>query len=317
MLAGIYHYVYPWDTLLLCYRFWQHGCTCLLGAVHNKYLTQRGQLRCLYYFICINPNIKISIIYWNQTRSQIKHHRRHRHQIPIMKYFHGAFIAWGNFYNQKKKRRSHKNLFKPGILLAVISKPGKEESSVTPLPLATDHHVCVTSWSVPQHTRGCEAGWDELPLNDSAIITAVIITAAPEAPKAKAKLQELCPPKGFSREQQGNTRCPKTIFLPPCHPSSAAALQALSLPRLPRRHLLRPRPAWTVDHKATDVTCSPLLGNAALSGQQCFKKIPRLRNSEHSAWSYLPNPRHKKYFCNECCCEGGSEGISCFIQDFL
>lgn len=30
------------------------------------------------------------------------------------------------------------------------------------------------------------------------------------------------------------------------------------------------------------MTCSPLLRSAALSGQQYFKKIPRLRNSKHS-----------------------------------
>lgn len=37
--------------------------------------------------------------------------------------------------NQKQRRRcSHKNLFKPHILLVVVNKPEQEESSVTPLP---------------------------------------------------------------------------------------------------------------------------------------------------------------------------------------
>lgn len=56
------------------------------------------------------------------------------------------------FYNQnqpnKQKRCSHKNRFKPGIFLVVISKPEEEESSVTLLTFATDHHVSVEGFCV-------------------------------------------------------------------------------------------------------------------------------------------------------------------------
>lgn len=84
--------------------------------------------------------------------------------------------------NQKKKRCSHKNLFKPGILLAAVSKPEKEESSVTPLPFTLSpqstmcpQEVSITSWSASLFTRGWEAAWDKLPSNDAVVISYYII----------------------------------------------------------------------------------------------------------------------------------------------
>lgn len=54
------------------------------------------------------------------------------------------------------------------------------------------------------------------------------------------------------------------------------------------------RTAWMVDQKAADVTCAPLLRSTAFSGQNCFKKLPRLHSDDHSTLCYLPNSCHKK-----------------------
>lgn len=68
-----------------------------------------------------------------------------------MKYFSWCFYSLREFLQSKpnktkqkrKIRCSHKNLFKPGNLLVIISKPEKKESSVAPLSFATDRHVSV------------------------------------------------------------------------------------------------------------------------------------------------------------------------------
>lgn len=79
--------------------------------------------------------------------------------------------------------------------------------------------------------------------------------------------------------------------------------QALFVPSVQHRHLLRPHPAWRQEHKATDMACPTLLSSSWYP--------------EHSAQCQLPNPCHKKYFCNEWGSEGGSEEICCFMQHFL
>lgn len=58
------------------------------------------------------------------------------------------FIQSKNKQTEKNPRSAHKNLSKPGILLAVISKPEKEESSVTPTAFHHGPLQCVFAVSV-------------------------------------------------------------------------------------------------------------------------------------------------------------------------
>lgn len=85
------------------------------------------------------------------------------------------------------------------------------------------------------------------------------------------------------------------------------------LPPQPYRHY--PSPACSTDTSLDHV----LHGDRNTKWQTCHCPTP-LRGSwypEHSAQCHLPNPCHKKYFCNEWGSEGGSEGICCFMQHFL
>lgn len=141
-----------------------------------------------------------------------------------MKYFHLAFIAWGNFYNQnitKKKNPKTKikgKKKKEGIHIKISSNQifclqqlvnQKRKKTLWPCCLSPQTTECpwkvsVTWGSAPKHTRGHWAGWDESPLPLPLIIIAVVITAAPEASKAKAKLQKLCPREvGFKQGAAG------------------------------------------------------------------------------------------------------------------
>lgn len=80
-----------------------------------------------------------------------------------------------------------------------------------------------------------------------------------------------------------------------CHLATFLLMQPCRLSSYPGCSTeISKRTAWTVDQKAADATCAPLLRSTAFSGQQCFKKLPRLHSDDHSALSSLPNSCQKK-----------------------